>query len=90
MTPERSEELDERVPSWYRQPDNAVAKEAESEAINALRAKYTDYGWLSTLVWNTRNNYLAWPDSKIDATAVRMIVEGFLAEIQELKRDSDA
>lgn len=63
---------------------------SETDAINALRHEYDlngHTGWLSTLVWNTRNNYLAWPDGKIEARAVRMIVEGFLAEIATLRAE---
>lgn len=56
---------------------------AESDAINALAHEFPNNGgWLSTLVWNVRNDYLTWPDGKIDARAVRLIVEGFLAEIE--------
>lgn len=70
------------VPSWYSAPVGAV--EDESGAINALRTAYEGSGWLSTLVWNVRNEYLAWPDEK--NTSVRMIVEGFLAEIEAMRK----
>ena len=42
-------------------------------------------GWLSNLVWNTRNNYLAHPETTFDARTVRMLVEGFMAEIRRLR-----
>lgn len=69
------------------------------EAINALRHEFVVgedssgndiTGWLSTLVWNTRNNYLMWPDSTFSAKQVRMLVEGFMAEIERLKKAEKA
>lgn len=69
------------------------------EAINALLHEYVVgetrsgqpiTGWLSTLVWNTRNNYLAFPESTFEAKQVRMLVEGFMAEIAELREAVDA
>lgn len=67
----------------------------QSDQINALRHRFdlgqyyennSGEGWLSTLVWNVRNNYCAWPDGKIQALTVKMLVEGFLAEIEEIKK----
>ncbi len=57
---------------------------AQAEQINALTTT-GKYGWLSTLVWNTRNVYLSAPESHFPAKQVQLIVEGFLEEIQTLK-----
>lgn len=62
---------------------------SEADQINALRTRIPlpkgELGWLSTLVWNVRNEYLMWPDGKIPAQTVQRIVEGFLTEIEMLK-----
>lgn len=61
---------------------------AESEQINRLRTRVMPdrKGWLSTLVWNLRDSYLAWPEDKTDNRSVRWVVEGFLEEIRDLER----
>ena len=63
----------------------------EGERINRLRARVMPdrKGWLSTLVWNVRNAYLAWPEGKTENRSVRWMVEGFLEEIQDLERVRD-
>jgi hypothetical protein len=65
------------------------------EAINALQHKFVMErqhtegdpisGYLSTLVWNTRNNYLAVPGCSFSAEQVRAIVEGFMAEVARIE-----
>ena len=54
-------------------------------AINALRTTLPNGGWLSILVWNTRNSYLTWPESSFPALHMQMLVEGFLEEVESLK-----
>lgn len=77
---------DDGMPSWYRPPVHPVADELAE--INALRTTYEDTGWLSTLVFNTRNSYLAFSQVTFSAAQVRMLVEGFLAELA--LRDGEA
>lgn len=72
---------------WYRAPVGAPEGYASTEAINALRTTFEDTGWLSTLVWNTRNNYLGVPGHTFTGAQMRMVVEGFLAEIASLRAD---
>lgn len=58
----------------------------ESDQINALRHEFPSGGWLTNLVWNVRNNYSAWPEGTTPNETVRMIVEGFLAELAGVRR----
>lgn len=62
----------------------------QTKQIDALQHRYAEGppgygGWLSTLVHNLRNAYLAWPDGKTENASVQALVEGFLAEIEELR-----
>lgn len=64
----------------------------EADAINALRHEFgpEEYGgWLSTLVWNVRNRYSAFPQNPIEAESVRLLVVGFLAEVAALVAERD-
>lgn len=79
---------------WYRPPVNALSDEQIIEAIDALTTKFespngSPGGSLATLVFNTRNSYMALPDRTFDSTTVRMIVEGFLAEIDNAPACTD-
>lgn len=56
-----------------------------AKAMNALRTTFPNGGWLSTLVWNTRNSYLGLPESTFPAQHMQMIVEGFLEEVESLR-----
>lgn len=81
----------ERVPPWYKAPRGHEPDWFTPDDINALRTEYGEdggMGWLSTLVWNTRNNYLAMPDCTFSATQMRMVVEGFMAELMALSGSS--
>lgn len=51
------------------------------DAVNALTTEYDPKGWLSTLVWNIRNKYLTWPTMKFTSGEMRMVIEGFMAEL---------
>ena len=55
------------------------------DAINALTTAFPNGGWLSNLVWNTRNSYMAHPGGQFPAEQVQMICEGFLAEVATLR-----
>jgi hypothetical protein len=76
-----------RVPSYWREdtPDLTVEQHREhSDQINALRTRIGSgdgAGYLSNQVWNMRNRYLANPNGTFTAVEVRVLVEGFLAEI---------
>lgn len=71
-------------------PDDKEEAKRQLDEINALSTRLPDGGWLSTLVWNTRNNYLAWPDGTFPAQQVQLIVEGFLAEIEAIRASNES
>lgn len=73
-------------------PDIGDDIDTESDRINALQHQFGEdgyHGWLSTLTWNIRNRYSAHPDGVIEASAVRLLVEGFLAEVVALTAARD-
>lgn len=87
----------ERGQRYYRPPLPGLPEgQAMVDLINSLRTEYaieggiperpdSTGGWLSTLVWNIRNRYLAWPDTAtFTADEMRMVVEGFLSEVAVL------
>lgn len=70
---------------YYRAPKDAPDGFDNPDALNALTTEYEDGGWLSTLVWNTRNTYLAIPEATFTADQMRMVCEGFLVEVAALR-----
>ena len=56
-----------------------------TDIINALHTDLPDGGWLSTLLWNTRNTYLSTPEATFSAQQMQMVVEGLLTEVANLK-----
>jgi len=68
-----------------REPIDIEKAKKVGQAINALTIDLPGGGWLSTLVWNTRNDYLGLPGSTFSAERVQMICEGFLAEVEHLR-----
>lgn len=58
--------------------------------INGLSCEIGPRGWLSTLVWNISNRFLAHPDGTFTAGEMRMVVDGFLAEIAAMKEAESA
>lgn len=74
------------TPSWYRTPVGFDALDV-SAAIDALETRYEPYtpdtaGWLANLVHNVYGRVVAFPAEDVDSTSVRMLIEGFLAELR--------
>lgn len=83
-------DVGEKVKRYYRPPMTPPDGYDGPDAINALQTTYDPQGdvtegWLSTLVWNTRNTYLGMPDATFPAEHMRMVCEGFLAEVARLR-----
>lgn len=86
---------------YYRPPAEGLPEgDALLDLLNSLRTEYAleggipedrrdlTCGYLSTLVWNIRNRYSASPDAAtFTADEMRMVVEGFLAEVVSLRLD---
>lgn len=78
---------------WYRQPQGLDFD--VHDAINDLVTRYEPYsattaGWLSNLAHNVYGRVLAFPDQDVDSTSVRMLVEGFLAELHAARTNGSS
>lgn len=67
-------------------PGLGQVRDVTPDEINALNTSWpmgpNTTGYLSNLVWNLRNQYLMWPNSTVDASSVKRLVEGFMAELR--------
>lgn len=55
------------------------------ESINQLKTKIGKHGYLANLVCNIRNRYISDPTGTFSADEVRMLVEGFMTEVESLR-----